>query len=46
MKMALAVAVAVAVCLVLHCVMMVMQKGAQGLINCSDPSLIIWKKYV
>lgn len=44
MKMALTVAMNV--CLVLHYMVMVMQKGAQGFINYSEPSLFIWQKHV
>lgn len=43
MKMALTVAMSV--CRVRHCMVMIMQKGAQGFINYSEPSLLTWKKY-
>jgi len=42
----MALNVAVNVCLVLHCMVMIVRKEAQGLINYSETSLFIWKKYV
>lgn len=44
MKMALTVAVNV--CLVIYCMVMIMQKGAQGFINYSEASLFIRTKNV
>lgn len=42
----MALTVAVNVCGVLHCMVMIMQKEAQGFINYSEARLFIQKKYV
>lgn len=39
----MALIVAVNVCLVLHCMVMIVQKEAEGFINYSETSLFIWK---